>query len=90
MINKIIDILEDNFDDDFHEIAMQEKFIKIAVEINKIAYPKEFMEWVIFSDNSPYWYETHEGNPMYWKEETDTYHTADEVYEYWQKLNKEK
>ncbi len=42
----------------------------------------EFLEWLIFSDDSPFWYEKHDGKNMYWQEETDTYHTLDEVYKY--------
>jgi hypothetical protein len=40
LIESIIDILEDYFDD-YDEIAMQDKFIKIAVRINEIAYLKK-------------------------------------------------
>jgi hypothetical protein len=48
MIKKIIDILEDHFDD-YDEIAVQEKFIHIAEAIENLYkeyYPPEFVRWL--------------------------------------------
>jgi hypothetical protein len=88
MISKIIDILEDNFDN-YDEIAMQEKFIKIATEIDKIVYLREFVRWFLTRP------ETNDGYPIFIGK-SGFYNpykgkwTLDELHEYWKTNIKEK
>jgi hypothetical protein len=66
MRGKIIDILEDHFDD-YDEIAVQEKFIAIATAIENLYkeyYPPKFVRWLY---NEMYPDETFEEYYVRWK-----------------------
>jgi hypothetical protein len=78
-IDKIIDILEDYFDD-YDEIAMQDKFIKIATKINQIVYTKEFVEW---KDDYSSIISVRNGIRGKWYGCGGKYFTLDELHQYW-------